>query len=196
MRRVLAALCSALVVMLIPGVADAQCKQLPGERTDRLAAIAAGHTDSDVAFVGRVVGRRDAIRRGHSVWTPVVFRVVATFRGSPLRERTVLTNGGCINGKCVLNSEEQEFRGHRLQLVLAGHRARVGLVSTSTCTDAGPLSAADVALMLHPSALPFTGGRDVTGMAAAGSGALVTGFLLLIAGRRRFACGPGPDDAH
>jgi LPXTG-motif cell wall-anchored protein len=184
MRRFFVAACGAALVMLAPGIASAQCIQLPGERADRLAAIAAGHVDAEVAFIGKVVDRRDSIRRGRSVWTPIVFDVVATFKGSPLRERTVLINGGCMKGQCVLNSEEQGFKGHRLQLVFADRRTKVGLVSTSACTDAGPLSASEVRLMLHPSTLPMTGGQQVSVVALLGSGALLLGCVLLLWERR------------
>jgi hypothetical protein len=172
------ALIAGVFILLLPGVAAAQCILLPGERTDRLAAIAAGHVDADVAFIGRVVERHDAVKRHGLVWHGIVFRVVATFAGASSRQRTVFVGGGCADdGGCVLNSEEQEFRGHRLQLVFANHRHRVGLVSASACTDAGPLTAAEVRLMLHPPTLPMTG-APLLPLLLAGVGCLLVGAAL------------------
>ena len=187
MNRLFALLCGAAVVLLMPGVADASCAPIPGDRAVRLAQIAAGRGENDVAFIGRVVRRGDGVERRHSVWSPIVFHVVATFKGSPLRERTILMNGGCINGSCVSNGEALDYRGHRLQLVLADHLGGVGLVSVSDCSDAGALSADEVALMLRPSTLPMTGGQRVLGIAAFGAGALVVGGALLFSVRRMVA---------
>jgi hypothetical protein len=182
MRRLLA-LTVGLFVLLVPGVAGASCIVLPGERNDRLAAIAAGRTDADVAFAGRVVERRDAVERHGIVWTPLVFRVTATFKGAALKQRIVLINGGCIDDQCVSNSEELDFNGPRMQLVLADHRNRVGLVSASACSDAGPLTAAEVRLMLQPSTLPMTG-VAAHWQASTGAACLFLGVALLVVGRR------------
>lgn len=184
MRRLVVPLTVALVAVLSSTMANASCVALPGQRSDRLLQIAAGHVDADVAFIGKVIDRRDISRHG-TTRQAVVFRVIATFAGAPLQKRTIFVGSACDNnGLCVESSEEQRYRGHRTQLVLADHQAGSGLVSQSICSETGGLSPSEVVLMLDQSQLPMTG-FAAEAFAVGGSAAIVLGGLLTAVARRR-----------
>jgi len=80
-------------------------------------------------------------------------------------------------GNTLCSAAIEAHTGHRLQLVFANHRHRVGLVSASACTDAGPLTAAEARLMLHPPTLPMTG-APLLPLLLAGAGCLLVGAAL------------------
>lgn len=187
MRRLIFGFAVVMLAALTSGVADASCAVLPGERSDRLLQIAAGDVHADVAFIGRVVARREVKNHG-TTRQAIVFQVVATFAGAPLEQRTLIGGPSCDKkGVCSFGSEDQNYRGHGLQLVLAD-RKRDGLVSQSVCSDTGNLTAAEVSLMLHRSTLPFTGWSSTFPLAA-GLGAVVIGGLVTAGASARRADG-------
>lgn len=131
---------SAAVAMLLfaPGVADASCAPLEGTRAQRLAEIAAGNSAYDVAFVGRLVERRDAVEKRGGTYTPHLFQVVKSFGAAVGARTVVLVPGGCINNSCVAGGEDASYSMHGLQLVLADQRRHVGTVSASACSMQDP----------------------------------------------------------
>ena len=181
--RLTAMSCLVAFVAIVPATAYAACIVPSAPHATRLAQIAAGRSGFDVAFVGRLVRRLPAVKRKGSVFTPIDFQVIKSFDGGVAPRTRVLVRGGCVGKLCYSVEDTVNYTSGRYQLVLAD-RTPAGLVSATACTDAGPVSAADLSLLLRGPQLPFTGQNTSTELAVALS-AILTGSALLRPGRRR-----------
>jgi len=171
------------LILVVPASASASCAASTVPRADRLAQIAQGRSGYDVAFVGRLARRWPAVDRGGSFFTPLDFDVSRSF-GDELAKRTrILLAGGCVGDLCEAESESVTYTSQQYQLVLA-NRGAFGFESASGCSDAGPLSAEDLATLRRSSVLPNTGQSIVTQLAVI-LALLFAGSALMLAGRAR-----------
>jgi hypothetical protein len=178
---------------------SASCTAPSLSRHERLTLIKAGEGPGDVAFVGRLLRKDPVLELNGDPATPYVFAVDRIFKGAATATQVVLIPEGCLRGMCKVGLSESAHYGTGPQLVFAEADGTRRLLDASSCSDAGPLTAADAAFLLQPAGQPqsearpaATSGTTVRQTAAALALVALALGLLAVAARARWAGRTGP----